>query len=188
MNQNKTFIYFLHDPENYSKGYIGRSRSPKSRFQKHISDDKLSTWTPTFKRTWIRSLLNKGLRPIMMIIDEVDNLDGNFWERHYVSLFRSWGFELKNSTDGGDGSIIGNKSSFKKGGIPWNKGKTDYLSEDAKKRMGWTRGLKGIKTNNKGFIPSNKGTTQTDPPETKERIKSTQFKKGNYPARWLKSP
>lgn len=198
-----TFIYLLLDPRDNSKVYIGRSRNVKARFNKHISDDKLDSWTPTLKRTWIRSLLKQNLKPEIVIIDEAPNDEGNFWERHYVSLFKSWGFNLKNSTAGGDGSIIGNKTSFSKGLVPWNKGKTNYLSEEARIKMGWTRGLKGIKTNNKGGIPPNKGTKNSDeqkaltskltkeamknlPEEKKINMAKTQFKKGNYPARWKK--
>ncbi len=33
---------------------------------------------------------------------------------HYISLYKSWGFNLKNMTDGGDG--------VDKGTSPWNKG------------------------------------------------------------------
>ena len=44
------------------------------------------------------------MKPIMEIIDEVPQEQINFWERHYISLYKSWGFELKNGTQGGEGS------------------------------------------------------------------------------------
>jgi hypothetical protein len=56
------------------------------------------------KRTsWIKSLLLNGLSPVMEVIDLVDINEINFWEMHYISLYNSWGFELKNSTFGGEG-------------------------------------------------------------------------------------
>lgn len=35
------------------------------------------------------------------IIDEVE--DWKFWEKHYISLYKSWGFELLNKNNGGGG-------------------------------------------------------------------------------------
>ena len=42
-----------------------------------------------------------GRNITMTIIDEVE--DWKFWEKHYISLYRSWGFELENKNDGGGG-------------------------------------------------------------------------------------
>lgn len=57
----------------------------------------------TYKSSWIRSLKSEGLLPIIEILDEVLECDWQFWERHYISLFRSWGFSLTNHDDGGKG-------------------------------------------------------------------------------------
>ena len=40
----------------------------------------------------------------MEVIDEVNLEMWEFWEQYYISLFKSWGFNLVNSTDGGGGS------------------------------------------------------------------------------------
>lgn len=52
---------------------------------------------------YVRSLLKKGLFPKLEIVDEVDSRTWQFWEQHYISLYLSWGFDLKNMTIGGDG-------------------------------------------------------------------------------------
>jgi hypothetical protein len=39
----------------------------------------------------------------ILIIDEVEDNEWKFWEKHYISLFKSWGFKLKNKNNGGGG-------------------------------------------------------------------------------------
>lgn len=46
----------------------------------------------------------------MEIVHECTLLDWQFWEKHYVSLYKSWNFKLTNDTEGGDG-IYGYKFS-----------------------------------------------------------------------------
>jgi hypothetical protein len=59
--------------------YIGKTSSPKTRFSSHIRNHKCEVF----------------------IIDEVE--DWKFWEKHYISLFKSWGFKLENKNNGGGG-------------------------------------------------------------------------------------
>jgi len=47
----------------------------------------------------------KGLK--INIIDEVYTSEWQFWEKHYISLFKSWGFKLDNKNNGGGGPIGG---------------------------------------------------------------------------------
>ena len=37
-------------------------------------------------------------------IDLVPDVEWKFWEKHYISLFKSWGFKLENKNNGGGGS------------------------------------------------------------------------------------
>ena len=58
-------------------------------------------------------------------IDEVGDDEWKFWEKHYISLFKSWGFELKNKNNGGGGPTqyseeIRKKISEKKTGMKYN--------------------------------------------------------------------
>jgi hypothetical protein len=45
-----------------------------------------------------------GFNTILKIIDEVPIEEWKFWEKHYISLFKSWGFQLKNKNNGGGGA------------------------------------------------------------------------------------
>lgn len=57
---------------------------------------------------WLIGLKKNNLKPILDVVDIVPYNEKDFWEKHYISLYRSWGFELKNSTHGGSGvSLIG---------------------------------------------------------------------------------
>src|ERR1035437_518115 len=95
-----TYIYTLSNPINNEVRYVGKTINLNERHQQHINRN---TNTKTTK--WIRSLLEKGITPTIDCIDVVSNDDYCFWESHYISLYRSWGFRLTNLTDGGAGSI-----------------------------------------------------------------------------------
>ena len=76
----------------------------------------------------IKSLINKGKKPILEIIDEVTVNDWVFWEMYWIEQMHSWGFDLKNMTKGGEGTygrIVSEEtkkkmSNAKKGKIPKN--------------------------------------------------------------------
>jgi len=72
-----TFIYYLHNGNNVPY-YVGKTVNPKLRYK------------------------NKKL---LEVIDEVDSKEWKFWEKHYISLFKTWGFQLENKNDGGGGII-----------------------------------------------------------------------------------
>lgn len=114
-----TNIYILIDPRDRQVRYIGKTNNPDERFKNHMNrgHNKLS-----YKRNWIESLKKLKLKPIMQIIDIVLIDEWIFWEKYWISQFKSWGFNLTNHTEGGDGCTFGNKTSFKKGHISWNKG------------------------------------------------------------------
>lgn len=94
------WIYGLADPISDVDKYIGCTTQPlKVRFRGHINEKRRHR-----KATWIKSLKTKGLLPKLNIIDEVPNNEIYFWEMYYISLYRSWGFDLVNSTLGGKSS------------------------------------------------------------------------------------
>lgn len=74
-----TFIYYLHNGDNIPY-YVGKTVTPKLRYR------------------------NKKI--ILEVVDEIPTNEWLFWERHYISLFKSWGFQLKNKNSGGGGSIF----------------------------------------------------------------------------------
>ena len=76
----ETFIYILYDKHDIPF-YIGKSISVKNRLYVHK--------------------LKYGNDIQMEILDIV--YDWKFWESFYISLYKSWGFILKNKNKGGGG-------------------------------------------------------------------------------------
>ncbi len=93
-----TFIYVLLDPRSGLIRYVGKSDNPKWRFTKHLKDLR-----STYRTRWVQSLLARGLKPILEVIDEVPLAEWQFWEREYIRVFRLVGMRLANTTEGGDG-------------------------------------------------------------------------------------
>jgi hypothetical protein len=95
-----TFIYSLSDPITQEVRYIGKANNIKERVKHHMSINKKDD--KTHRRNWIASLKEKGLKPIVDVVDEVQFSEWEFWEIHYISLYKSWGFKLTNSQKGGN--------------------------------------------------------------------------------------
>lgn len=96
------YIYALEFPEGCIR-YIGKTMDPEMRYRKHLRDAKYST--KSHRLAWINSLLKQGQKPIFSIIDIVPENEWAFWEKHYISLYSSWGFDLTNGTLGGEGVV-----------------------------------------------------------------------------------
>jgi hypothetical protein len=69
--------------------YIGKSVNAFHRFYKH-------------KKTY-------GININLDIIDIIPDNEWKFWEKHYISLYKSWGFILLNKNEGGGGPNKGRK-------------------------------------------------------------------------------
>lgn len=113
------FIYSLEHPITHEIRYVGKTRNLKERFKNHLN--KLHN-EATHKRNWITKLRKDGFKPLLQILDEVDEKDWHFWEKYWIDQIRQWGFNLVNHTSGGDGLTSGNQTSFVKGFKPWNYG------------------------------------------------------------------
>lgn len=111
------FIYSLIDPITNEIKYIGKADKPFKRYKSHIRIKN----TKKRKDAWIKSLLDQGLKPKVEIIDEIPETEWKFWEKYWISQFLTWGFNLYNLTEGGEG--------VKKGTAPWNKGLTKENNE-----------------------------------------------------------
>jgi|SRR3972149_1307207 len=99
--------------------YIGKTKSPITRYSAH-------------KRTYPNSIFE--------IIDEVPTAEWKFWERHYISLYKSWGFNLRNKKlyDGVGGDVVSAEtrkkiSDARKGKQGNFEGKTH--TDESKKKM-----------------------------------------------------
>ena len=92
-------IYALCDPKTNQIRYIGKSQRVKERYSNHLNDK-----SKTHKVNWINSLKNKGLKPTLIILEELeDNQDWKEREMFWINQGRLNGWDLVNSTDGGDG-------------------------------------------------------------------------------------
>lgn len=93
-----TYIYALTEPSNTDViRYIGKSDDIKKRYSAHIHQQK-----HTHVSRWIYGLKKQSLKPQLEIIDIVPYSEWEFWEKHYISLYKSWGFYLTNHTFGGE--------------------------------------------------------------------------------------
>jgi hypothetical protein len=94
------YIYALVDPETEEIRYIGKSIRPSERLANHINEPQSNC----HRSHWLHSLKAKGLKPILLIIEE---LSGNWpWqeaERYWIAFGHAQGWPLTNNTSGGDG-------------------------------------------------------------------------------------
>lgn len=145
----KVYIYGLIDSIKMELKYIGKSINPKTRYRKHLQDSNKKI---SYKDKWIQSLLEKKHKPELVIIDEVDELDWDFWEKHYISYFKFIGCKLTNISEGGENppSAIGRKWTPEqlKRISESNKGKK--RSEETKKNISLAKKGKQIPHLNNG--------------------------------------
>ena len=146
------YIYSLIDPRYNTLRYIGQTNNVKDRLRRHLQDNR------KLKRTsWIKSLINKNLKPIMRIEAVVTFKDKDKMEKMFIQSYKSMGCKLLNMTEGGEGGdVFKNKtpkelkkykkklSKAKLGKAPWNKGKK--MSKEFKD-----------KCKNKNFIRNSRG-------------------------------
>ena len=97
------YIYSLSNPISNEVRYIGKSTNIENRYKQHIGRCKKEV---THKCSWIKNLQTENLKPKIEIVDLVESGEWQFWEKYWISQFKSWGFDLVNSTDGGDGILL----------------------------------------------------------------------------------
>jgi hypothetical protein len=94
-------IYALIEPITLEIKYIGKTKQLlNKRLSAHLCESNKSN---TKKNTWLRSLKSKGLKPKIEELDCVSELEWEFWEQYWISQFKAWGFDLKNTDEGGKG-------------------------------------------------------------------------------------
>lgn len=89
-----TYIYALTEPDNLTVRYIGKADCPIERFKVHIRKAMKENY---HKANWIKGLLRIGEMPKLIVLDEVDINEWQFWEIFYYNLYKSWGFKLTNT-------------------------------------------------------------------------------------------
>jgi len=94
-------IYTLADPLTNEIKYIGKTKNDlKARVRLHLNIKK----EKNNKRVkWIKELKSKGLRPKAEILEFCSDSDWEMLEDFWINQFRTWGFDLVNTCDGGQG-------------------------------------------------------------------------------------
>lgn len=93
-NPNTTFIYTLQSGDEIR--YVGKSDNPRARMFQHKT-------TSGFKNPHLHRWMKKRGDVVLSVVDEVPKSEWIFWEKWYIQLFKYWGFNLVNLTEGGDG-------------------------------------------------------------------------------------
>lgn len=95
-------VYVLKDPQTLEVRYVGwTNKKPERRLQGHISDAKRKSTSHV--RRWLLSVVNKGLMPIVEVVESGIGDGYDNCERKWIKLYRDSGASLTNITDGGAG-------------------------------------------------------------------------------------
>src|SRR6266566_4630373 len=97
------FIYGLADPITREIRYVGKATDLQKRLSFHLSKRSLRTNSP--KNIWIRSLLYKELKPIIIVLQKCSVDSWAECERAWIVTFRMVGANITNISDGGEGVL-----------------------------------------------------------------------------------
>jgi len=99
----KTFIYTLSDPDTREIRYVGKTvKLLKYRLVGHIYTSKK---VRNYKNNWIKSIIDRDKKPIIALIDSCPWNESQKLEQYWISQFKTWGFNLVNTTEGGEGNL-----------------------------------------------------------------------------------
>jgi hypothetical protein len=128
------YFYTLKCPITNDVKYVGRSVNPDGRYRQHIHSGKCEGHKDR-KGAWIKSLLDKDLKPIMEIIDKLENYkdieEVKRREEFLILEFRKT-CDLKNDRDIVDNGYNFSKESRQKMSDA-QKGNTNRLGKKASK-------------------------------------------------------
>ena len=97
-----TYIYAMVDPQTDKIRYVGKtSKGLEYRRQGHINAAKYNT--DTYLLRWLRGLLNTGKKPVMQVLEEVEEEEWQDAERKWIAYGHKQGWALTNGTEGGEG-------------------------------------------------------------------------------------
>lgn len=106
-------IYVLRDPVTGDVRYVGRANDSKQRFFVHLSrakpDGRMNRCA-----TWIRSLVRRGLRPALEVIETTPGSQWSEREQFWIAEFLRQGAKLTNENSGGYGPWIVSASTREK--------------------------------------------------------------------------
>lgn len=107
---NEIYIYKLIDPITQHIRYVGKTLNLKQRLRNHIKRCKINKY---HSAVWINSLFNKGLEPIIEIIEICNESNWTEREKYWISFYKNI-YDLTNILDGGDGG-----ATYGRLGKPW---------------------------------------------------------------------
>lgn len=97
-------IYKLIDPITNEIRYIGKTKNNlQKRLYEHLT--KRNLLSKTHKNNWIKSLLYKNIKPIIELVEIVDEINWKEKEIFYIKELKEKGVKLTNTTEGGDGAL-----------------------------------------------------------------------------------
>lgn len=100
-------IYCLKDPITNEIRYVGKTNSPlRKRLSAHCREKPINK---TYKYHWIQSLIKKGIRPLIELIEEVSIENWEEKEIYWIDYYKKINPKLTNHTKGGQGQRVGFK-------------------------------------------------------------------------------
>lgn len=95
---DRIFIYKLVDPKTGVVGYVGQTKQPTRRLYQHISEARGDMFH-CHRNRWLKSVLDAGSRPQMLILQETVGSQGDWFERYWIYRLLGQGHPLTNDTD-----------------------------------------------------------------------------------------
>lgn len=132
------YIYALTEPDGVTVRYVGQTVNLVERYKKHL---RVNSGQQNIHRVnWIRSVLNRGEKPLMIELEAVPPCGA--WEereKYWIAYYRELGFDLTNYSDGGDGPV----------GFRWSEEEKRRMSEQRrgkKKPPGFGEQIRQVRT------------------------------------------
>lgn len=123
----KTFIYALVDPRDGRVRYVGKANDPARRMSLHVTELRRPyVATNKAKLDWLSEVISAGLRPEVLILEEVISEAWQESERRWIAKMREQYHDLTNVHAGGDGSLLRTEETRRKIGES-RRGRTNSI-------------------------------------------------------------
>jgi hypothetical protein len=109
--KNISYIYTLSDPDTNEIRYVGKTINLNKRYSQHINLNNIKS--NTHRDNWMVKVIRSGKLPIFDVLDEVNSDEWKYWEIYWISQIKTWGFNLTNSNEGGEGGICSEETKKK---------------------------------------------------------------------------
>lgn len=124
----KTYIYILKDPETDEIRYVGKTVDIKRRYYHHCSKSACKS-QKSHRSSWVLSLLERKLKPIMEIIDYCNYENWEQYESKWIEYYTKQGCNLCNHTKGGSGILGCKRSEETKNKISLNNARANFINK-----------------------------------------------------------